>query len=130
MRVACLHIHTCIYVCRFSHVGLFATSWTVACQAPLPMGFPGKSIGMGHHALLQGIFPTQELNQCLLCLLHWQVGSLPLEPPGSPVYALIYSTCCTWRFNAEVHCYSKNQLTNPENHLNVHQFVKDPGRSF
>ena len=28
-------------------------------------------------AILQGIFPTQGLNPCLLCLLHWQVGSLP-----------------------------------------------------
>ena len=27
-----------------------------------------------------GIFLTQRLNLCLLCLLHWQVGSLPLEP--------------------------------------------------
>ena len=32
------------------------------------------------HALLQGIFPTQGLNLCLLRLLHWQAGSLPLEP--------------------------------------------------
>ena len=30
----------------------------------------------------QGIFPTQGLNPHLLCLLHWQVGSLPLAPPG------------------------------------------------
>ena len=36
------------------------------------------------HALLQGIFPTQGLNLHLLCLLHWQVGSLPLAPPGKP----------------------------------------------
>ena len=28
-----------------------------------------------------GIFPTQGLNPCLLCLLHWQVSSLPAEPP-------------------------------------------------
>ena len=27
--------------------------------------------------LLKGIFPTQGLNSCPLCLLHWQVGSLP-----------------------------------------------------
>ena len=33
---------------------------------------------MGCHALLGGIFPTQELNLYLLHLLHWQVGSLPL----------------------------------------------------
>ena len=36
------------------------------------------------HALLQGIFPTQGLNTRLLCLLHWQTGSLPLAPPGKP----------------------------------------------
>ena len=33
---------------------------------------PGKGTGVGCHALLQGIFPTQGLNPCLLCLLHWQ----------------------------------------------------------
>ena len=37
---------------------------------------------MGCHFLLQGIFPTQGSNLHLLCLLHWQVGSLSLEPPG------------------------------------------------
>ena len=42
------------------------------------------NIGVGCHALLQGIFPTQGSNPCLLCLLHWQAGSLPLIPPGEP----------------------------------------------
>ena len=27
---------------------------------------------------------TQGWNPCLLCLLHWQAGSLPLAPPGKP----------------------------------------------
>ena len=36
------------------------------------------------HAFLQGIFLTQGSNLCLLCLLHWKVGSSPLEPPGKP----------------------------------------------
>ena len=40
---------------------------------------------MGCHFLLQGIFPTQGLNPCLLCLLHWQAGSLPAEPRGKLV---------------------------------------------
>ena len=31
------------------------------------------------HFLLQGIFPTQESNPCLLSLLHWQEDSLPLS---------------------------------------------------
>ena len=46
--------------------------------------YPSKNTGEGFHALLQGIFPTQGLNLCLLCLLHWQAGSLPLAPPGEP----------------------------------------------
>ena len=37
-------------------VRLSATPWTVAHQAPLPMGFPRQ---VGCHALLRGIFPTQ-----------------------------------------------------------------------
>ena len=32
----------------------------------------------------RGVFPTQGLNVRLLCLLHWQAGSLPLAPPGKP----------------------------------------------
>ena len=39
---------------------------------------------MGFQALLQGIVLTQGLNLRLLCLLHWQVYSLPLAPPGDP----------------------------------------------
>ena len=43
---------------------------------------PGQNTEVGCHALLQGIFPTQGLNLCLLCLMHWQAGSLSLAPPG------------------------------------------------
>ena len=74
----------CFVACmlsRFHRVQLFVTLRTVARQAPLSMGF---STRMGCHFLLQGIFPTQELNLHLLCLLHWQVCSLPLGPPGKP----------------------------------------------
>ena len=65
-------------VCALSRVWLFPTPWTIACQAPLSMDFPGKNAGVGCHFLLQGIFPTQGLNPHLLRLLHWQVGSLAL----------------------------------------------------
>ena len=40
---------------------------------------------MGCHALLQGIFPIQGSNLCLLCLQHWQAGTLPLVPPEKPL---------------------------------------------
>ena len=36
---------------------------------------PGKNTGVGCHALLHEIFPSQGSNPCLLCLLHRQVGS-------------------------------------------------------
>ena len=31
-----------------------------------PWNFPGKNTGVGCHFLLQGIFPTQESNLCLM----------------------------------------------------------------
>ena len=54
----------------------------VACQS-LSMGFPSKNIGVGCHSFLQGIFPTQESN---LCLLQWQADSSPLSHLGSPKF--------------------------------------------
>ena len=53
-----------------------ATPWLLC-----PWDFPGKNTGVGSHFLLQGIFPTQGLNPCLL---HWQADSLPLSHQGSP----------------------------------------------
>ena len=52
------------------------TPWTVARQAPLSVGFPGKNAGMGCHFLLQGLFLTQVSNPHLL---HWQTDSLSLS---------------------------------------------------
>ena len=66
---------------HFSHVRLFVTLWTVAYQSPLSVMILQARL-LSCHALLQGIFPTQGSNPHLLCLLHWQAGSLPLVPPG------------------------------------------------
>ena len=73
--------------CVFSHsvVSNSATPWTVAHQTPLSINFSGKGTGVGCHFLLQGLFPTQESNPRLLCLLHWQVDSLPLSHLGIPI---------------------------------------------
>ena len=49
-----------------------------------PWDSPGKSTGVGFHAILRAIFPTKGLNSHILCLLHWQTDSLPLAPPGKP----------------------------------------------
>ena len=60
------------------------TLWTCSPPGSSLHGILCKNTRVGCHALLQGIFPTQGSNQHLLCLLHWQVGTLPLIPPGKP----------------------------------------------
>ena len=37
----------CVCVCVFSHVQFFVTPWTVACQAPLSMGFSRQEYWRG-----------------------------------------------------------------------------------
>ena len=51
-------------------------------RALYPWDSPAKNNGVGCHALPQGVFPTQGSNMCLLCLLHWHVGSLLLPHLG------------------------------------------------
>ena len=65
---------------------LFANLQTVACQAPLFMGFSGQSYWSALYFLLQGSFQGSNLR--LLCLLHWQACSLPLAPPGKSIHTL------------------------------------------
>ena len=79
------HMYACMQS-HFSCVRLFATLWTVARQAPLSMEILQARIleWVAMPSLLQGIFLTQGLNPHLLCLLHWQVSSLPLVPLGKP----------------------------------------------
>ena len=43
---------------------------------------PVKNTKVDCHALFWRIFLTQGSDPCFLSLLHWQVGSLPLAPPG------------------------------------------------
>ena len=51
-----------------------------------PWDSPGKNTGMGCHALLQGIFPTQGSN---LHFLQQQVGSLLPVSPGRPRWDMV-----------------------------------------
>ena len=53
-----------------------------------PWDFPGKSTGVGCHALLQGIFLTQGSNPHLLRLLLWQAGSLHKRHLGDTLETL------------------------------------------
>ena len=52
----------------FSHVQLFVTYGLRPSRLLCPWDTPGNIPGVGCHALLQGIFLSQELNQGILCL--------------------------------------------------------------
>ena len=60
-----------------------ASPWTVACQAPLSMGLPRQEYRSGLPFPSPGIFPTQELNPCLLhcrwILYCWDTTGNPLK---------------------------------------------------
>ena len=88
VRVAFLCVR-CVYACVLSHVWLFATPWTTPTRFFCPWSFPGRNTGVSCHALLQGIFPTQESNRLLLCLMYWQSDYLPLRHLGSPGFLCI-----------------------------------------
>ena len=80
----------CAVLSNFSCVQLLMNPWTVAHQTPLcSWDSPGKNTGVGCHAFLHGIFPTQRSNPHLLHLLHQQAGSLPLAPSGKPCKGLL-----------------------------------------
>ena len=54
--------HACV-LSRFSRIQLFATLWTMlSMEFATRLLCPGKNTGLGCHALLQGIFPTQGSN--------------------------------------------------------------------
>ena len=74
--------------------------------------FPGKHTGVGYHFLLQGIFPTQGSNLCLL-LGRW---TLTTEPPGKPwslstppciCSRLFCSLAAGWKFQSIILCPRK-----------------------
>ena len=71
----------CFFVCSVMSDSLWPHG-LLSTRLLCPSIFPSKNTGLGCHFILQGIFPTQGLNSCLLCLLYWQVGSLMLVPPG------------------------------------------------
>ena len=68
-------------VCVLSCVQLFVTQGPT--KLPCPWNFPGKNTGVGCLFLLQHVFLTHGSNPHLM---HWQVGSLPLVPPGKHIH--------------------------------------------
>ena len=65
----------------FSHVQLFVSPWTVACQAPPSMGFSRQEYWSGVLFPFPGDLPDPGIKPRSPAL---QVDSLPSEPPGNP----------------------------------------------
>ena len=66
---------------HFSRVQLFGTLWTIARQPPLSMAFSRQEYWSGLPCLPPGDLSDPGI-ETALCLPHWQVGSLPIAPPG------------------------------------------------
>ena len=69
---------------RFSHVQLSATPWTVAHQAPLPMGFSRQEYWNGLTCPPPEDFPHPGIEPTSLKSPSLEKGSLPLASPGKP----------------------------------------------
>ena len=60
---------------------IFVTLWTVACKIPLSIGFSRQRLL--EWVCMDGIFPTQWCNLCLLCLLQLSGGFFTTSATGS-----------------------------------------------
>ena len=78
-----LKLNACMLSC-FSHAQLSATLQTAAHQAPLSIGFSRQKYWIGLPFPPPGDLPGPGIKLGSLSLLQWQVGSLPLAPPGKP----------------------------------------------
>ena len=94
--------------CSVSRVWLFVSPWTIATR-PLCLWdshlrilewvvMPSSRGSSMDIFPTQGLNLTQGLNSHLLCLLHWQIGSLPLAPPRKLYYpnSKSKSLNCIW----------------------------------
>ena len=86
-----LRFHACSVT--LSHVRLFATPWKLT-RLLCPWDYPNTA--MGCPFLLQGIFPMQGWNLDLLCLLPWQVDSLPLRLQVTKTHKVFF-TCAAFK---------------------------------
>ena len=74
--------YVCMCVCVFSHVWLFGTPWTVACQVSLSMEFSRQKYWSGLPFPTPGNLPDPVIKSMFPAL---QADSLPLTPSGRPI---------------------------------------------
>ena len=76
----------CYMLSRFIHVRLFVTPWSIACQAPLSLGFSRQEYWSGLPFFSPGDLPDPGVKSRSPVE---QARSLQCEPPGKPtsIYA-------------------------------------------
>ena len=74
----------CMLSC-FSCIWLFATLWTVTCQAPLSLGFSRQEYWSGLPYPPPGDLPNPGIEPRSLNLLHWQGDSFTAGATGKPI---------------------------------------------
>ena len=89
----------------FSYLVMFDSLQFHRLQALLSMVFSRPEYYSGLPFPTQRIFLTQGSNPHFLRLLHWQVDSLPLVPPGKPVH---YHNTTLHSFSSYFGCFLNN----------------------
>ena len=82
--VTTVFFHSFCCVCVCSHSVICDPLDYIQIGSLCPWDSLGKNTGVGCHSLLQGIFPTQELNACLPCFLHCRRILYLLKEWGRP----------------------------------------------
>ena len=106
----------CVCVCVLSHVQLFATPWTIACQAPLSMGFPRQEYWSVLPFLPPGDHPDPGIEPTSPAYPALRVDSLLLSQQGNSniihlsIYIYIISSLSLY-----IYQYICDQWINKEN---------------
>ena len=83
-------MYVCMHACVLSHVQLFVTLWTVACQVPLSMGFSRQEYrsGFAISSSRWSFWPRHQTHiSCISCIGRWIFTT---EPPGKPLPQPLY----------------------------------------
>ena len=94
---------------HFSCVQLFATPWTVACQAPLSMGFSRQEYWSGLPCPPPGDLPDTGIEPASPATPALRMNPLPMSYQGSPdtLYSL---NTCSLHFYYDYMLWTENRL--------------------
>ena len=102
--------------CLLSRVGVCELKHR-SRQGPLTRGSPGENTGVGRHALLQGVLPTQGLKPRRICASRRAFTDEPLGKGGEgstvqPTFAFL-SSCVSTARHEDPHVNTEKAETSP-----------------